>query len=137
MFSGILLKEWSEANPSCIGPWTVQLNEASKIYVAINLTINCLHMVVMFSCSGCVIKGLYFSIIMYQKLTERQHQRKKKLVITITLATTGRLVGYTPYLWYFWAFALTGKDRTEDFLDVANFFFVQFKSNSYYLWISW
>ena len=38
------------------------------------------------------------------------------------MATTGRLVGYTPYLWYFWAFPLTGKDRTEDFLDVANFF---------------
>ena len=74
MFSGILLKEWSDANSSCIGPWTVQLNEASKIYVAINLTINCLHMVVMFSCSGCVIKGLYFSIIE----TDRETTSEKK-----------------------------------------------------------
>ena len=108
MFSVILLKEWSEANSSCIGSWTVQLNEGSKIYVAINLTINWLHMVVMFSCSGCVIKGLYFSIIVCPETDRETTSEKKKLVITITLATTGRLVGYTPYLWYFWAFPLTG-----------------------------
>ena len=78
MFSGILLKEWREANPSCIGPWTVQLNEASKIYVAINLTINCLHMVVMFSYSGCVIKGLYFSIIVYPETDRETTSEKKK-----------------------------------------------------------
>ena len=79
-------------------------------------------MVVMFSCSGCVIKGLYFSIIVYPETDRETTSEKKKLVITITLATTGLLVGYTPCLSYFWAFLLTGKDRTEDFLDVANFF---------------
>ena len=79
-------------------------------------------MVVMFSCSGCVIKGLYFSIIVNPETDRETTSEKKKLVITITLATTGLLVGYTPCLSYSWAFPLTGKDRTEDFLDVANIF---------------
>ena len=76
----------------------------------------------MFSCSGCVIKGLYFSIIVNPETDRETTSEKKKLVITITLATTGLLVGYTPHLLYFCAFLLTGKHRTEDFLHVANFF---------------
>ena len=113
------------------------MNDSSKIYVIINLTINCLQMVVMFFRYGCVIKGLYLSSIVYPETDRETTSEKKKLVITLTLATTGFSVGYTPYLLYFWAFLLTGSDRAEDFLDVANFLFVQFKSNPYYLWISW
>ena len=123
-FPEFFLKEWSETNSSCIGPWTVQLNEASKIYVIINLTINCLQMVVLFSCFGCVIKGLYFSSIVYPETDRETTPEKKKLVITLTLASTGFLVGNTPHLLYFWAFKVTGSDRNEDFLDVADFFFV-------------
>ena len=123
-FPEFFLKEWSETNSTCIGPWTVQMNEASKIYVAINLTIILIQMVVMFFCYGCVIKGLYFSSIVYPETDRETTSEKKKLVITLTLATTGFVVGYTPYLLYFGAFLLTGSDRTEDFLDVANFFFV-------------
>ena len=101
----------------------MQLNEASKIYVIINLTINCLQTVVMFFCYGCVIKGLYFSSIVYPETDRETTPEKKKLnVITLTLVTTGLLVGYTPHLLYFCAFLLTGKHRTEDFLHVANFF---------------
>ena len=81
-------------------------------------------MVFTFSCYGCVIKGLYFSSIVYPETDRETTSEKKKLVITLTLATTGFVVGYTPYLLYFGAFLLTGSDRTEDFLDVANFFFV-------------
>ena len=76
-FAEFFLKEWSETNSSCIGPWTVQLNEASKIYVIINLTVNCLQTVVMFSCPDCVIKGLYFSIIVYPE-TDRETTSEKK-----------------------------------------------------------
>ena len=99
------------------------MNEASKIYVAINLTITFIQTVVMFFCYGCVIKGL-FSTVVYPETDRETTSEKKKLVITLTLATTGFVVGYTPYLLYFGAFLLTGSDRTEDFLDVANFFFV-------------
>ena len=123
-FPEFFLKEWSETNSTCIGPWTVQMNEASKIYVAINLTITLIQMVVMFFCYGCVIKGLYFSSIVYPETDRETTSEKKKLVITLTLATTGFVVGYTPYLLYFGAFLLTGSERTEDFLYVANFFFV-------------
>ena len=123
-FPEFFLKEWSETNSSCIGPWAVQMNEASKIYVIINLTIDCLQMVVMFFCYGCVIKGLYFSSIANPETNRETTSEKNKLIITLTLATTGFLVGYTPHLLYFWAFLLTRSDRTEDFLDVTDVFFV-------------
>ena len=123
-FPEFFLKEWSETNSTCIGPWTVQMNEASKIYVAINLTITLIQMVVMFFCYGCVIKGLYFSSIVYPETERETTSEKKKLVITLILASTGFLVGYTPYLGYFWAFKVTGSDRNEDFLYVTDFFFV-------------
>ena len=122
-FPAFFLKEWSETNSSCIGPWTLQMNEASKIYVIIYLTINCLQMVVTIFCYGCVIKGPYFSSTVYPETDRETTSEKKKLVITLTLATTGFLMGYTPYLLYFWAFLSTGSDRTEDFLDVADVFF--------------
>ena len=123
-FPEFFLKEWSETYSGCIGPWTLQMNEASKIYVAINLTITYMQMVFTFSCYGCVIKGLYFSSIVYPETERETTSEKKKLVITLILATTGFLVGYTPYLGYFGAFKVTGRDRNEDFLYVADFFFV-------------
>ena len=100
------------------------MNEASKLYVAINLTITLIQMVVMFFCYGCVINGLYFSSIVYPETDRETTSEKKKLVITLALATTGFVVGYTPHLLYFWAFLSTGSERTEDFLDVADFIFV-------------
>ena len=113
-FPEFFLKEWSETYSGCIGPWTEQMNEASKISVAINLTITFIQMVVMFFCYGCVIKGLYFSTVVYPETDRETTSEKKKLVITLTLATTGFVVGYTPYLLYFGAFLLTGSERTED-----------------------
>ena len=103
-FPEFFLKEWSKTNSTCIGPWTVQMSEASKLYVAINLTITLIQMVVMFFYYGCVIKGLYFSTLLYPETDRETTSEKKKLVITLTLATTGFVVGYTPYLLYFWAF---------------------------------
>ncbi|XP_073243661.1 substance-K receptor-like [Porites lutea] len=123
-FPEFFLREWSETYSGCIGPWTLQMNEASKIYVAINLIITYMQIVVTFSCYGWVIKGLYFSKRAYPETDRDTTSEKKKLVITLTLATTGFLVGYTPYLWYFWAFKVTGSDRKEDILLVADFFFV-------------
>ena len=123
-FPEFFLKEWNETYSGCIGPWTLQMNEASKIYVAINLTIINRQMVVTFSCYGCVVKGLYFGKRAYPETDRDTTSEKKKLVITLILATTGFLVGYTPFLWYFWAFKVTGSDRNEDILHVADFFFV-------------
>ncbi|CAH3166721.1 unnamed protein product [Porites lobata] len=95
-FLEFFLKEWSETYSGCIGPWTLQMNEASQIYVAINLTIAYMQM------------GLYFSSIVYPETERETTSEKKKLVITLILASTGFLVGYTPYLGYFWAFKVTG-----------------------------
>ena len=78
-FPEFFLKEWSETNSTCIGPWTVQMSEASKIYVAINLSITLIQMVVMFFCYGCVIKGLYFSTLVYPETDRETTSEKKKL----------------------------------------------------------
>ena len=59
---------------------------------------------------------------MYPETDGETTSQKKKLVITLTLATTGFVVGYTPYLLYFWIFRSTGSERTEDLLDVVDFF---------------
>ena len=69
------------------------MNEASQIYVAINLTIAYMQMVVTFSCDGCVIKGLYFSSIVYPETERETTSEKKKLVITLILASTGFFSG--------------------------------------------
>ena len=37
------LKEWSETYSQCTGPWSLHMNQASKIYVFINLTIFCIY----------------------------------------------------------------------------------------------
>lgn len=113
-FPEFFLKEWSETLYACIGPWTVQMNEASKIYVAINLVITYMQMVVSFSCYGCVIKGLYLiSKIVYPETDRETTSEKKKLVITLILDTIEFLVRYTPTLLYFCTFEATGSDRNS------------------------
>ena len=71
-FPEFFLKEWSETYAGCIGPWTLQMNEASQIYVAINLTIAYMQIVVTFSPLICSFK---FGAVMLCR-------SKKKVIVT-------------------------------------------------------
>ena len=71
-----------------------------------------------------VIRGLCLSKIVYPETDRETTSEKRKLSITLILATRGFLVGNTPYLLYFWAFKVTGSDRNEDFLSIADLFLV-------------
>ena len=55
-------------------------------------------------CYGSLIKGLYFEKTMCASPADRQEDRaceKKKLVITLMLATAGFVVGYVPCSTYY------------------------------------
>ena len=117
------LKEWSETYSQCTGPWSLHMNQASKIYVFINLTIFCIQTVIMLYCYGCVIKGLYFTNIVYPETVRHTASEKQKVVITLILATAGFLAGYTPTVIVFLLKA-SGNDKHIDFQSVSDLLFV-------------
>lgn len=117
------LKEWSETYSQCTGPWSLHMNQASKIYVFTNLTIFCIQTVIMLYCYGCVIKGLYFTNIVYPETVRHTASEKQKVVITLILATAGFLAGYTPTVIVFLLKA-SGNDKHIDFQSVSDLLFV-------------
>ena len=76
-FPEFFLKEWSETEETCIGPWTFYMSQASKIYVMANVTILCIEIVTIFYCYGCLIRELYFSNRVFPQ-TERDASSRKR-----------------------------------------------------------
>ena len=98
-FPEFIFNEWSEEHSTCIGPWTLHMNQASKVYVIIYaVATTYIPMAVMFYCYGFLIRGLYFTDTVCSETNEERRSEKKKLVITFILATTGFFVGYTPFV---------------------------------------
>ena len=95
-----IFKDWSETHSTCIGPWTLEMNQASKVYVIVDCSHTLFQMAVMFYCYGSLIRGLYFT----NTVGERSFE-KKKLVITFILVTTGFFIGYAPTAVFYTVFA--------------------------------
>ena len=51
-FPELIFKDWNETYSTCIGPWTLVMTEASKVYVMINISVTFVQMAVMFYCYG-------------------------------------------------------------------------------------
>ena len=100
-FPEFFLNEWNkEAIINCTfcdGPWGLDPNLASKIYLII-YSIFTVHIpiVVFLFCYGSLIKGLNFSNAICAESTKDDNSNKKKLLITFILATGGFLLGYGP-----------------------------------------
>ena len=94
-FPELIFKDWNETYSTCIGPWTLVMTEASKVYVMINISVTFVQMAVMFYCYGSLIRGLYFTNTVCSE-TVGERSEKKKLVITLLLATSGFFIGYAP-----------------------------------------
>ena len=70
-------------------------------------------MVTICYCYGCLMRGLYFSNRVYPQTERDASSEKKKLVITLMLATTPLLIGFTPLV-AFYTFIATQKGEMLD-----------------------
>ena len=77
-FPEFFLKEWSETEETCIGPWTFHMSQASKIYMVINITIVFLEMVTICYCYGCLMRGLYTFLTEFTRKQKEMHRRRKR-----------------------------------------------------------
>ena len=113
-FPEFFLKEWNDADATCIGPWTLYTNQATKIYVIIHVTITFILQAVTFYCHGSLIRGLYFTNTVCPETTEERSLEKKKLVITLIIASAAFFIGFTPTLVFYTVVALAGDDENID-----------------------
>ena len=109
-FPEFCLKEWSDKEATCIGPWTLYTNQAIKIYVIVHVTITFILLAVTFYCHGSLIRGLYFTNTVCPETTEERSSEKKKLVITLIVASAAFFIGFTPTLVFYTVVASAGDD---------------------------
>ena len=91
-------KEWSETCETCIGPWTLYLNQGSKACMVLNVVVSFIQLSIIMYCYGTLIRGLYFTNTVCAETDGERRSEKKKLVITFMLVTFGFFMGYTPTL---------------------------------------
>ena len=113
-FPQFVLKEWSEEHNTCVGPWTLRMTLASKIYILINSSIYILQSAIMIFCYGSLINGLYFTATVCTENDEEENSEKKKLVLTFLLASLGFLIGYESYVVFVILVALGDNKQNYD-----------------------
>ena len=102
------LNEWSIEEDAverfaCVGPWTLRMNQASKIYLLVHASIFFIQLTTMCYCYASLIKGLYFTNTVCPEETEGERgSERKKLVLTFLLATTGFFIGYAPGILFYY-----------------------------------
>ena len=96
--SETFFKEWSETRETCIGPWTLYLNQGSKACMVLNVVVFVIQLSIIMYCYGTLIRGLYFTKTVCAETDGERRSEKKKLVITFMLVTFGFFMGYTPTL---------------------------------------
>ena len=96
--SETFFKEWSKTRETCIGPWTLYLNQGSKACMVLNVVVSFIQLSIIMYCYGTLIRGLYFTNTVCAETDGERRSEKKKLVITFMLVTFGFFMGYTPTL---------------------------------------
>ena len=101
---------------SCVGPWTMHMDNRSRIYVICNLVLTVyIPFCTLLFCYGSMIRGLYFSNTICSESGEHNEgdtKERKQLVITFVSVTTGFFVCYVPLGSQFMYLACT-KQKTE------------------------
>ena len=94
-FPEFSLQKWSQKESAYSGPWSLNVNQASRIYLYFYSVVSTyLPLGVFLFCYGSLIKGMYFSNTICATDSDQDRGDKKKLVVTITMATVGFFVGY-------------------------------------------
>ena len=91
--------EFEPVRSVCVGPRDSNIDLALKIYLILHTAMLLIQSVVMVFCYGSLIRGLYFANTVCPETETTDGERrseKKKLVITLLLATVGFLIGYVP-----------------------------------------
>ena len=100
-FPGFFFHEWNNKTnyTCCDGPWGFKSSLESNIYSIIySVVTTYIPIAVFLFCYGSLIKGLYFSNdICSESTISEDNSKKKKLLITFILATSGFLLGYGPF----------------------------------------
>ena len=100
---------WSESHSTCVGPWSLHMNQATKVYVIINAVfVAYTPLLVMLYCYGSLLKGLYFSNTICAESQVETRPEKRKLVVTFVLATIGFFIGYGPFVVFYTVIATGG-----------------------------
>ena len=100
---------WSESHSTCVGPWSLHMNQATKVYVIINAVfVAYTPFVIMLYCYGSLLKGLYFTNTICTESQEERRPEKRKLVVTFVLATIGFFIGYGPFVVFYTVIASGG-----------------------------
>ena len=89
-------REWSETYETCIGPWTLYLNQGSKACLILDAVIYSILLAIMIYCYGSLIRGLYFTNTVCRDTDGERNSEKKKLVITFMLVTVAFFIGFIP-----------------------------------------
>ena len=107
-------EEWSKADSTCTGPWSLQTSQASKRF-AIIFGVFCTYIPipVFLYCYGSLIKGLYFTNTICSAESIEDTSDKKKLVTTFILASTGFIIGYVPVTILYTVLASGGDVRID------------------------
>lgn len=110
-FPCFFFQEWSETYVTCIGPLSLHMNQASKVYlIIVAVFVTYIPMTVMLYCYGAMIRGLYFTNTVCPENDGERSEEKKKLVGTFIMATAGFMIGYAPFV-VFYTFIASGGDE--------------------------
>ena len=122
-------QEWSETYSTCIGPWSLHKNKATKVYIIIySIFSTYIPLTIMLYCYGSLVKGLYFTNTVCRESDGERSAEKKRLVITFILATAGFTIGFTLFI-VFYTVILSGEDEQIGFKlysDISSVFVLLF-----------
>ena len=87
--------EWSERYSTCVGPWTLHMNQAAKVCVLITAIFIYIKLMAVSYCYGALIRGIYFTktVCAGRAHSGERNAERTQLVFTFLLATIGFFIG--------------------------------------------
>lgn len=105
------LKEWSDTHETCVGPWTIHKNQATKIYMITNVTLTFILLVVALYCYGSLIRALFFTNTVFSETVADRSLERQRLAVTCILASAAFFIAYTPTMIFYTFVSPTNKDE--------------------------
>lgn len=129
-FPEFFLQERSQKESACSGPWSLNANQASRVYLYFYSVVSTyVPLGVFLFCYGSLIKGLYLSNTICATDSDQDRDDKKKLVVTIIMATMGFVVGYGTLVVFYCVMTFHNGERFKSnlhyqLLSVFSFMFI-------------
>ena len=112
-FPAFIFKDWSERYSTCVGPWTLHMNQTDKVYLLIIATFIYIKLVAVSFCYGALIRGIYFTKTVCAGRAGERNEERTQLVVTFILATVGFFIGNAPVVVFFTILA----SQSDELLD--------------------